>query len=153
MVSSTTFTLFSQLNLMFLWLVNFPFHLILYQLISLAESSNILGSCEMLNVVHLFFIFYYFFILIVLGWQNTCESVDNITATLAALSTKIDISVLYHCGLDEKGTHCLVSMVCSSLFLHSFYFLYFTFARLSSAVGAFFLCIRHIIFKQSIGLI
>ena len=46
----------------------------------------------------------------VLGWQNTCESVHDITATLAALATEIDISMLYR-GLDPKNVHRLVSMV------------------------------------------
>ncbi|XP_022727644.1 uncharacterized protein LOC111283379 isoform X3 [Durio zibethinus] len=47
----------------------------------------------------------------VLGWQNTCESADDIAATLAALNTEIDISVLYH-GLDPKNKHNLMSVVC-----------------------------------------
>lgn len=47
---------------------------------------------------------------VVLGWQNTCESVDDIMGTLAALSTEIDISVLYR-GLDPKHKRHLVSVV------------------------------------------
>lgn len=46
----------------------------------------------------------------VLGWQNSCESADDITATVEALSTEMDISVLYR-GLDPKSTHSLVSVV------------------------------------------
>ncbi|CAN1266010.1 Inactive ubiquitin carboxyl-terminal hydrolase 54 [Linum perenne] len=47
----------------------------------------------------------------VLGWQTTCESAGDIAATLAALSTQIDVSVLYR-GLDPKNVHGLVSVVC-----------------------------------------
>ncbi|KAJ0829383.1 putative ubiquitinyl hydrolase 1 [Helianthus annuus] len=51
------------------------------------------------------------FCFVVLGWQNTCESVEDIKATLAALSTEIDLSVLYR-GLDPNNTRRLVSVVC-----------------------------------------
>ncbi|KAJ6888568.1 hypothetical protein NC652_029598 [Populus alba x Populus x berolinensis] len=47
----------------------------------------------------------------VLGWRKTCESIDDIKATLATLSTEIDISVVYR-GLDLKKIRSLVSVVC-----------------------------------------
>ncbi|XP_023638015.1 uncharacterized protein LOC17886233 isoform X2 [Capsella rubella] len=47
----------------------------------------------------------------VLGWQNTCETVEDIADTLAALNTEIDISIMYR-GLDPKSTYSLVSVVC-----------------------------------------
>lgn len=46
----------------------------------------------------------------VLGWQKARESPDDIAATLAALSTEIDMSVLYR-GLDPKHIYSLVSVV------------------------------------------
>lgn len=55
--------------------------------------------------------------LVVLGWQNNCERLDDIRVTLSALSTEIDISVLYH-GLDPKSIHCLVSMVRFPVFFY-----------------------------------
>ncbi|KAK8587419.1 hypothetical protein V6N13_086406 [Hibiscus sabdariffa] len=69
------------------------------------------GGCGKLNYVHHILSNPPHVFTTVLGWQNTCESADDIAATLAALNNEIDISVLYR-GLDPKNKHNLVSVVC-----------------------------------------
>lgn len=47
----------------------------------------------------------------VLGWQTTRESLACISATLSALTTEIDIGVLYQC-LGPGNRYSLISAVC-----------------------------------------
>lgn len=46
----------------------------------------------------------------VLGWQSVRENLEDISTALAALTTEIDIAVIYG-GLDEGRKHHLISMV------------------------------------------
>ncbi|GMJ04970.1 hypothetical protein like AT3G47890 [Hibiscus trionum] len=69
------------------------------------------GGCGKLNYVHHILSNPPHVFTTVLGWQNTCESANDIAATLAALNNEIDISMLYR-GLDPKIKHNLVSVVC-----------------------------------------
>ncbi|KAK9080469.1 hypothetical protein SSX86_000227 [Deinandra increscens subsp. villosa] len=69
------------------------------------------GGCGKLNYIHHILSSPPHVFTTVIGWLNTCESVENIKATVAALSTEIDLSVLYR-GLDPNNTRRLVSVVC-----------------------------------------
>ncbi|XP_009588933.1 uncharacterized protein [Nicotiana tomentosiformis] len=87
------------------------------ELLNLVEMNHQLacdsevGGCGKLNYIHHILSTPPHVFTIVLGWQNTCENVDDIKATLSALSTEVDIGVLYR-GLDPKNKHRLISVVC-----------------------------------------
>ncbi|GFZ07764.1 ubiquitin carboxyl-terminal hydrolase-related protein [Actinidia rufa] len=87
------------------------------ELVNLVEMNHQLacdpeaGGCGKLNHIHHILSAPPHVFTTVLGWQNTCESAEDIKATLAALATEVDVGVLYR-GLDPNNRHCLASVVC-----------------------------------------
>uniref|UniRef100_A0A7N0TYL4 USP domain-containing protein n=1 Tax=Kalanchoe fedtschenkoi TaxID=63787 RepID=A0A7N0TYL4_KALFE len=69
------------------------------------------GGCGMLNYINHMLSSPPHVFITVLGWQKARESSEDIMATLAALNTEINISVLYR-GVDPNNKYRLVSVVC-----------------------------------------
>ncbi|KAI3899165.1 hypothetical protein MKW92_052275 [Papaver armeniacum] len=67
------------------------------------------GGCGKHNYIHQFLSNPPHVFTAVLGWQNTHECANDISATLAALTTELDFAVLYR-GLLPGNKHRLVSM-------------------------------------------
>ncbi|KAL7232420.1 hypothetical protein ACSBR2_010442 [Camellia fascicularis] len=94
------------------------------ELLELAETHHYricdpeVGGCGKLDNVHdilstLPHVFTTVFglLIAVLGWESRSEPADDISATLRALSTEIDIGVMYE-GVDPGKIYSLISMVC-----------------------------------------
>ncbi|KAL6960699.1 hypothetical protein U1Q18_038462 [Sarracenia purpurea var. burkii] len=86
--------------------------------IEIFEKMSCYNSCDLdakgcgkLNTLHRILSTPPYVFTIVLGWQTSSESIDDISATFTALSTEIDIGVLYE-GLGSGNIYSLISMAC-----------------------------------------
>ncbi|CAL5369969.1 unnamed protein product [Camellia sinensis] len=87
------------------------------ELLELAETHHYrmcdteAGGCGKLDNVHNILSTPPHVFTTVLGWESRSEPADDISATLRALSTEIDIGVMYE-GVDPGKIYSLISMVC-----------------------------------------
>ncbi|KAF5961776.1 hypothetical protein HYC85_002985 [Camellia sinensis] len=87
------------------------------ELLELAETHHYrmcdteVGGCGKLDNVHNILSTPPHVFTTVLGWESRSEPADDISATLRALSTEIDIGVMYE-GVDPGKIYSLISMVC-----------------------------------------
>ncbi|CAL5369154.1 unnamed protein product [Camellia sinensis] len=75
------------------------------------KHQNSCDGCRKPNIPHCILSTPPHVFTIVLCWESVVVPAHKIFATLGALSTKIDIGVIYE-GLDPGNTHYLISMVC-----------------------------------------
>ncbi|KAH6556463.1 hypothetical protein KP509_1Z176700 [Ceratopteris richardii] len=69
------------------------------------------GGCGQQNYIHHLLRLAPHVFIIVLGWQNSRESLEDISATMDTITLEIDAGVIY-CGLDKGFKHQLVSVIC-----------------------------------------
>lgn len=69
------------------------------------------GGCGQQNYIHHLLRSAPHVFIIVLGWQNSRESLEDISATMDAIAVDMDVGVVYR-GLDKGFKHRLVSVIC-----------------------------------------
>ncbi|KAI5055394.1 hypothetical protein GOP47_0028915 [Adiantum capillus-veneris] len=69
------------------------------------------GGCGQQNYIHHLLRSAPHVFIIVLGWQNSRESLEDISATMDAIAVDMDVGVVYR-GLDKGFKHRLISVIC-----------------------------------------